>query len=206
MKQDTQDKLKQIKRRFRLLMNGVASRSMREKGLGYSINWGIALPALKSLAGEYGKDYDLAVELWKDNVRECKILATMIMPPSEMQADLVWLWMRQIPNQEIAEMASFYLFRYIDGAKDFAFRWIASESEIEQLCGYLVLSRLFMGEETLTEREINELFDQAQAALSCAGVPVRHAVVNTLSRFGSISEDYGILLKSAFRSYDLDIF
>lgn len=206
MKQDTQDKLKQIKRRFRLLMNGVASKSMREKGLSYSINWGIALLALKSLAGEYGKDYDLAIELWKENVRECKILATMIMPPSEMQADLVWLWMGQIPNQEIAEMASFNLFQYIDGAKDFAFRWIASEGELEQLCGYLVLSRLFMRKETLMEREINELFDQAQAALSCAGVAVRHAVVNTLSRFGSVSEDYGILLKSAFRSYDLDIF
>lgn len=31
MKQETQDNLKQIKRRFRLMMNGMASQSMREK-------------------------------------------------------------------------------------------------------------------------------------------------------------------------------
>ena len=41
MEQETQDKLKQIKGRFRLMMNGVASQSMREKGLGYKINWGV---------------------------------------------------------------------------------------------------------------------------------------------------------------------
>ena len=63
MKQETQDKLKQIKQRFRLMMNGMASQSMREKGLGYSINWGISLPALKTLAEEYGKDCDLAIQL-----------------------------------------------------------------------------------------------------------------------------------------------
>ena len=39
------------------MMNGVASQSMRDKGLGYKINWGIALPALKEMAAEYGKDY-----------------------------------------------------------------------------------------------------------------------------------------------------
>ena len=92
MKQETQDKLKQIKQRFRLMMNGMASQSMREKGLGYSINWGISLPALKTLAEEYGKDYDLAIELWKENIRECKILATLIMPPADMKADLACLW------------------------------------------------------------------------------------------------------------------
>ena len=78
MRQDIQDKLKEIKGRFRLMMNGVASRSMRDKGIGYKINWGIGLPALKEMAQDYGKDYDLAVELWKEDIRECKILATLL--------------------------------------------------------------------------------------------------------------------------------
>ena len=116
MKQETQDRLKQIKQRFRLMMNGMASQSMREKGLGYSINWGISLPALKTLAEEYGKDYDLAIELWKENIRECKILATLIMPPADMKADLACLWVSQIPNQEVAAMVAFNLFQYIDSA------------------------------------------------------------------------------------------
>ena len=206
MKQETQDKLKQIKGRFRLMMNGMASQSMREKGLGYSINWGVSLPTLKTLAEEYGKDYELAIELWKENIRECKILATLIMPPADMLPDLASLWVSQVPNQEIAAMVSFNLFQYIEDAKDLAFKWLASESELVQMCGYNVLSRLFMRGDTLDFREINELFDQAKAALESGSLSLQHAVVNMLLRFCSISDEYNKITKSAFKSYDLDIF
>ncbi len=206
MKQETQDKLKQIKQRFRLMMNGMASQSMREKGLGYSINWGISLPALKTLAEEYGKDYDLAIELWKENIRECKILATLIMPPADMKADLACLWVSQIPNQEVAAMVAFNLFQYIDSAKDLAFKWLASASELELMCGYNILSRLFMRGEVLDSREINELFDQAKTALEGGSVSLQHTVVNMLSHFCTISDEYNKITKSAFKSYDLDIF
>ena len=80
MTDQTHEKLKKIKQSFRLLMNGVASRSMRDKGADYKINWGISLPDLQQMALEYGKDYELAIELWKEDIRECKILATMLMP------------------------------------------------------------------------------------------------------------------------------
>ena len=120
MELEVRDKLKQIKSRFRLLMNGVASQSMREKGIGYKINWGISLPALKGLAVEYGKDYELAIELWKEDIRECKILATLIMPVEAVRPDLAELWVGQIENQEIAEMAAFNLFQYIDCADGLA--------------------------------------------------------------------------------------
>lgn len=188
------------------MMNGMASQSMREKGLGYSINWGISLPALKTLAEEYGKDYDLAIELWKENIRECKILATLIMPPADMKADLACLWVSQIPNQEVAAMVAFNLFQYIDSAKDLAFKWLASAGELEQMCGYNILSRLFMRGEMLDSREINELFDQAKAALEGGSVSLQHTVVNMLSHFCTISDEYNKITKSAFKSYDLDIF
>lgn len=206
MKQETQDKLKQIKQCFRLMMNGMASQSMREKGLGYSINWGISFPALKELAVEYGKDYDLAIELWKENIRECKILATLIMPPVDVKPDLACLWVSQIPNQEIAAMVAFNLFQYTDSAKDLAFKWLASQSELEQMCGYNVLSRLFMRGEVIDSREINELVDQSKAALDGGSLSLQHAIVNMLLRFCSISDEYCKIVKSAFKSYDLDIF
>ena len=80
MNEQIHEKLKEIKQSFRLLMNGVASHSMREKGLSYKINWGVPIPDLQKMAVEYGKDYDLAIELWKEDIRECQVLATVIMP------------------------------------------------------------------------------------------------------------------------------
>lgn len=206
MREETQERLREIKRNFRLMMNGVASQSMRDKGLGYHINWGISFPALKQMAAEYGKDYELAIELWKENIRECKILATMIMPPTEMKADVVDLWMSQTPNQEIAEMLAFNLLQYVDDAKDYALKWIATDNGVEQICGYQVLSRLFMKGCALDFREINELIDQAQVALASEDLAVSHAVVNMLQRWSDADDDYKKILSSAFKSFDLGIF
>ncbi|MCD8290686.1 MAG: DNA alkylation repair protein [Prevotella sp.] len=200
MKQETQETLRLIKSRFRLMMNGVVSQSMRNKGLGYKINWGISFPELKRMANEYGKDYDLAIGLWKEDIRECKILATLIMPANKMKADMAELWISEIPNQEMAEMTAFNLFQYIDDAKDLALKWLSSDKDIELICGYNVLSRLFMKGEAMSFREINEFIDQSQAVLAGDNMSVRHAVLNSLSRFSEISEEHKKIVDTAFKS------
>ena len=88
MNEQTHQKLMEIKRSFRLLMSGPTSQSMRDKGIEYKINWGVPFVELKKMATEYGKDYDLAIELWKENIRECKILATLIMPAEKMLPEI----------------------------------------------------------------------------------------------------------------------
>lgn len=80
-------------------MDGAVAQSMRNKGVNYHINWGIPVTRLKEMAAPYGKDYDLAIELWKENIRECKILATLIMPVEQMIPEVVDIWMEQTPSQ-----------------------------------------------------------------------------------------------------------
>ena len=205
MTEQTHEKLKQIKQGFRLLMNGVTSQSMREKGLDYKINWGVPIPDLLIIADEYGKDYDLSVELWKENIRECKILATMMMPPERMFPELADLWMEQTPSQEIAEMAAFYLYQYLPFAPVMAFEWIASDRPLYQICGFQILSRLFMNGRKPDERGINELMDQILSALAGASLPVRHAAQSCLLRFAEMGESYELIARNATKSINLDI-
>ena len=205
MTEQTHEKLKQIKQGFRLLMNGVASQSMREKGLQYKINWGIQLTELQKIAREYGKDYDLAVELWKENIRECKILATMMMPPEKMPPELADLWMEQTPSQEIAEMTAFHLFQYLSYAPAMAYEWIASDRQLYQICGFQILSRLFMNGRKPDERGINELIDQSVAALSESTMAVKHAAHLCLLRFAELGEPYEQIVRNATKSINLDI-
>jgi hypothetical protein len=200
---DTNEKLKQIKRSFRLRMNGVAAQSMRQKGLDYHINWGLSLADIQELAAEYGKDYDLAIELWKENIRECKILATLLMPPEEMLPEVAELWMEQTPNVEIAEQAAFNLYQHMPAAAELAFRWIPSPNELYQLCGYHVLSRLFLQGREPNERGINEFLDQAVAALASQNLSLRKAVRQSLLRFANLGLVYERMARSATKVYDL---
>lgn len=197
MTEKTHEKLKQIKQSFRLLMNGEANRSMREKGLNYHLNWGVSLVDLRQMAKEYGKDYELAIELWKENIRECKILATMIMPAERMLPEIVDIWIEQTQEVEIAEQAAFNLYQHLDFAPEIAFRWISSCDAIRQISGYHILSRLFMRGLEPNERGINEFLDQALAALNDSNISVRHAATTSLQRFSELGEDYSKIVDKA---------
>lgn len=197
MTEKTNEKLKQIKQSFRLLMNGEANRSMREKGLNYHLNWGVSLVDLRQMAKEYGKDYELAIELWKENIRECKILATMIMPAERMLPEIVDIWVEQTQEVEIAEQAAFNLYQHLDFAPEIAFRWISSNDAIRQISGYHILSRLFMRGLEPNERGINEFLDQALAALSDSNISVRHAATTSLQHFSELGEDYSKIVDKA---------
>ena len=153
-----QEKLKEIKQSFRLYMNGVTAQSLRDKGVNYHLNWGVSLQHLQEMAAEIKADltdapsgelltpplgeagrgslFTLSSLLWKENIRECKILATMLMPADTFPADLAMLWVEQTPTQEIAELAAMNLYQHLPYAKDMALQLIAQPYEMAQLQGY----------------------------------------------------------------------
>lgn len=202
----TQEKLREIKQSFRLMMDGATAQSMRDKGLGYHINWGVSLPMLKAKAKEIGKDYDLAIALWKENVRECKILATLVMPADEILPEVVDIWMEQTPSQEIAELASFNLYQHLPYAADKAYKWIASDNELYEECGFLVLARLFMRGQEPNERGIHEYIDQLLVALASPSLGVRKAAYQSVERFAELGLVYERMAKSALKTINLQLF
>ena len=201
---DIQQQVKEIKQSFRQMMDGSIAKSMRDKGVDYHLSWGATLPRLQEKAVEIGKNYDLAIALWKENVRECKILATMIMPPDEVLPEVIDIWMEQIASQEIAEQASFNLFQYLPFAADKAYTWMASDKELYQLCGFHILSRLFMNKQEPNERGINEFIDQALAALQGESLPVKKAAMASVVRFSELGLVYERIAKSALKQANLD--
>ena len=201
---DINQQIKEIKQSFRLMMDGMVATSMRQKGVDYKLNWGATLPRLKAKADEIGKNYDLAIALWKENVRECKILATMIMPADQMLPEVADIWMEQTDAQEIAEQAAFNLYQYLPYAAEKAYTWMASDKELYQLCGFHILSRLFMNGQEPNERGINEFIDQALAALQDDSLMVRKAAMNTMLRFSELGLVYTRLAKSALKQVNLD--
>ena len=148
--------------------------------------------------------YDLAIALWKENVRECKILATMLMPPDEVLPEVIDIWMEQTTSQEIAEQAAFNLYQYLPYAPEKAYTWIASDKDLYQLCGFHILSRLFMNKQEPNERGINEFIDQALAALQGGSLPVRKAAMSAIQRFAELGLVYERLAKSALKRANLE--
>lgn len=175
-----QDIARKIRQSFRLLMSGPTSQSMREKGMEYHINWGIALPHLQEMAREYEKDFHVALELWKDNVRESKLMALMLMPVESFTPDIATVWTESLQTQEIAEMAAMLLFQHLDYAPQLAFRYLADGSRLQQILALNILSRLFSRDMVPNERGLNELLDQISVLRNTDDTAVLHAIHNCL--------------------------
>ena len=233
MNEEIQRQVKEIKQSFRQMMDGSVAQSMRDKGLNYHLNWGATLPRLREKAEEIKQSalssqhtplsidssplsidpspqtsdisplYSLSIALWKENVRECKILATMIMPSDEVSPEVVDIWMEQTETLEIAEQAAFNLYQYLPFAPEKAFQWLASAEDLPQICGYHILSRLFSRKMEPNERSINEFIDQALVALQSTNPSLRKAAYQSLVRFSDLGLMYQRLAQSALKSIGL---
>lgn len=206
MNDKTHETIRQIKASFRGRMNGIASKSMSEKGVAYKINWGIPLPELKQMAGKIEYDYDLVIELWKENIRECKILATLISASNPLPEEVAEIWIEDVDNQELAEMLAFNTLHLQSYASEIAFRWIATDETYKKICGYAILGRMFTNGSIPDARGINELIDQASVALRDENAGVRHAAYNCLIKFADVDEECGDIVKKSMNNSGIEDF
>lgn len=181
-----------IKADLRSMMNGVASAAMREAGMtaDYRVNFGVELPRLQLLADEIRTEHadvlpQLAQELWKESVRECRILATMVQPAETFTPDLADVWAERIRTVELAQIAALHLFARMPGAADKAFEWVAAADDLRQILGYYTLLHIIR-RRPLAERSRQELLDQATAAAASDNTQLRLAARRMLDRLGNV--------------------
>ena len=188
MDSTTAQKLQLIKRDFRSLMNGTAAASLREKGLHYRLIFGVEWPQPMRLSAEIGKDHDLAQALWKEDIRECRLLAGLIQPVETFSLELADVWIETMHYPEEAQYTVLSLFRHLPHVSEAAFQWIARSEEMYRLCGWLVLARLFMKGLPLNTRSEDEFIDQAETSLQDPSLAVRVAARNAVLKYSLIGE------------------
>lgn len=165
------NEIRNIKQDLRAVMNGVASAAMRSSA-DYRVSFGVELPRLTEMAADIRRDKDatalhvLAQALWKENVRECRILALMLQPAETYDEELCDVWVSQIHTPELAQIAALHLFSRLPFALPKALEWIAVEvttfGDILPVCGYSTLLHLNRIKR-LDLRTIQEVDDQAAA-------------------------------------------
>lgn len=144
--------IRNIRTDLRLAMNGIVSSSMRDKGMDYKLNFGVDVPRIKGIAAKYEPNANLAKELWKLDVRELKILSTMLYPLDEFKEKNANKWANEIPNQEIRENLCRNLLQELSYADELVQKWAEDSNESLRLTGYWLYVRLMMIEADVLER------------------------------------------------------
>ena len=186
-----QDIINDIKKELRASMNGVASAHARQTE-DYRVNWGVELPRIENIADEIVQNEavlqevegkrELAQALWNESVRECKILACMLMPTEAFAEEVCDIWAESIRTDEIATLFCLYLMPRLPYASVKAYQWMASEGQMLQNCGFLTLIHL-MRKYELNEDAETEFLDQAGANLE------NRYAIKALQIYASLNED-----------------
>jgi 3-methyladenine DNA glycosylase AlkD len=176
------DTIIQIKKELRANMNGIASDAMGRKSEDYRVNFGVEIPRLHNIASEFEASNELAQQLWKESVRECRILATILQPVDSFLPEIADIWVDDIRTLELAQVASLNLFSRLPYASDKVFQWIASEREITQQCGYLTLCHI-MRKGEMNERSADEFIDQALTAYAGGSMMLQRTLMRAFAIF-----------------------
>ncbi|MBQ8735000.1 MAG: DNA alkylation repair protein [Bacteroidaceae bacterium] len=174
------DKIKEIKKSLRLSMNGIVSAHQRRQGLNYKINFGVEIPRIREIAKRYTKDITLAQELWKDNIRECKILAIYLYPENLFDTETAEKWIAECPFTEIADHLCRTLLKNLPQAKEKALSLITDSNEMSIYCGYSTLSNLFR-EGTSLNKEEESIYVNGIKKVLLSNKEVSHPIQNCAS-------------------------
>ncbi|MCH5230935.1 MAG: DNA alkylation repair protein [Muribaculaceae bacterium] len=110
--------LNEIKKEFFIFRNGIVADKL--KGLYPSgvIVYGLNVPQLKEISIRYGKDLELGKRLWEDKKsRESRLLALYILPPEDLEEQYAEKMIRDVRNDEEAELLAFRLLRHLPYAE-----------------------------------------------------------------------------------------
>lgn len=177
-------------------MNGVISTSIRQKGMNYKLIFGVPIPEIKHIAAAHEPDAELARALWKEDVREMKILATLLFPAGSMTQEEALAWMREIPYPEIAEQCCNNLFPTVEQPDQLALKFLADKkSPFGRMCGFLLWTQLFKKnlavEKSRVEAFLAEctctIHPDVEAGATESSWQEKQAAVQALKFFGRLS-------------------
>lgn len=179
-----QEIIRDIRSQLRRAMNGIVSASMREKGVNYRLNFGVSLAKIREMAARYDKNVELARTLWKEDVREMKILATLLYPVEAFSKEEAEEWTSEIHHLEIAELYTLHMLRFVPFVQELAAAWVVRRDGFFPVTGFLLYARLCSQGDLLLPDHTEVLFREAKTCLDNGISHLQRAALLALKRYG----------------------
>ena len=166
---------------MRKQMNGAVADAMRYYGADYGLNYGVSLPTIRSIAQAEERNHQLALYLYKQQVRELRLAALHIADPALLTPDSLDEWAEGIINSEVAEEMAFALLRYADALPAIFTEWISSDNEFLAYAALRSAAATAFGREVAVVAQTIEAIDRfhtsriiAQAAVAVLAAAYEH--------------------------------
>jgi len=135
-------RLNKILEKLKSLSNPTAIEGMAKFGITPKKTYGVSIPVLRKMAKEIGKDHKLALQLWDIDIRETRILASMIDEPDLVTEEQMEKWVRDFDCWEVCDQVCQNLFTYTKFAYKKAVEWSKRDEEFIKRAGFALMAWL----------------------------------------------------------------
>jgi 3-methyladenine DNA glycosylase AlkD len=115
---------------------------MARFGINSSKAIGVSVPQLRHISRQVGKDHDLAQQLWKTEIHDARLLASMIDDPANVTEDQMEQWVKEFDSWDIVDGSCGNLFDKTPFAIRKAHEWSTRPEEYVKRAGFVLMAEL----------------------------------------------------------------
>jgi len=150
---DIDDVLKRLKSKARPdQIEGMARYGMTAEG-----RLGVSVPEMRKLAKELGKDYDLALTLWKTGIPEARIVAALVGEPERLTEEQMEDWVKDINSWDVCDQVCMNFFDRSPLAWKKIVDWSARDEEFVKRTAFSLIASLAVHDKKATDQTFMDL-------------------------------------------------
>ena len=131
---------------------------MADFGIAAGRNLGVAVPKIRALAKEIGKDQKLAVAVWNTRIHEARMLAPMISNPKTITEEILDRWVGEIDSWDICDGFAYGLVDRTPYATAKVFEWAEREEEFVRRAGFALIAGLAVHDKSAADSHFEQFF------------------------------------------------
>jgi 3-methyladenine DNA glycosylase AlkD len=136
------EKVEDVLKKLKKLSNPKNVKGMARFGIKPDKALGISIPNLRKLAKEVGKNHKLALQLWRSEIHEARILAGMIDEVDKVTEKQMDLWIKGFDSWDVCDQVCANLFDKTSFAFKKAIEWTRRKEEFEKRAGFALMACL----------------------------------------------------------------
>jgi 3-methyladenine DNA glycosylase AlkD len=169
------------------MANPAAVAGMARFGIKGKRVLGVSIPALRDLAKRLGRDQHLASLLWSHEVREMRVLASLIGEPGKIDEATMDAWVEDFDSWEICDQCCQNLLARTDMAWRKAIEWSERGEEFVKRAGFVLMARLAVTEKKARDDDFAPFWAAISKHADDARGGVKKAVSWALRQLGKRS-------------------
>ncbi len=114
---------------------------MTSFGIANEKAFGVSLPKIRTLAKQIGKNQKLSLLLWKTEIHEARLLATIIGDSKQVNEAQIEAWTSDFATWDICDQACGNLFVKTPYFRPKVFEYSLREAEFVKRCGFVLIAQ-----------------------------------------------------------------